>query len=103
MCRHNHHVAVDYFAVGVIAYELMIGKRPYQGKSRKEIKEQMMAKQMGIKKTEVPHGWTCEAADFVSKVLLFVFPHDFPAFATERIVFAEEACKSVRSEWTSRN
>ena len=26
MCRQNHGVAVDYFAVGVIAYECMMGK-----------------------------------------------------------------------------
>lgn len=29
MCRQNHGVAVDYFAMGVIAYECMFGKRPY--------------------------------------------------------------------------
>ena len=27
MCRQNHGVVVDYFAVGVIAYECMFGKR----------------------------------------------------------------------------
>ena len=26
MCRYNHGIAVDYFALGVIAYELMMGK-----------------------------------------------------------------------------
>lgn len=26
MCRQNHGVAVDYYAVGVIAYECMLGK-----------------------------------------------------------------------------
>ncbi len=26
MCRKNHGVAADYFAVGVIAYECMLGK-----------------------------------------------------------------------------
>ena len=31
---HNHGVAVDYFAVGVIVYECMMGKRPYLGRSR---------------------------------------------------------------------
>lgn len=39
MCRQNHGVAVDYFAVGVIAYECMLGRRPYLGKSRKEIRD----------------------------------------------------------------
>jgi hypothetical protein len=26
MCRQNHGVAVDYFAVGVMGYEFMMGK-----------------------------------------------------------------------------
>lgn len=38
MVRQNHSFAVDYYALGVIAYELMIGRRPYPGRSRPEIK-----------------------------------------------------------------
>ena len=38
MCRQNHGVAADYFAVGVIAYECMNGRRPYVGKTRSEIR-----------------------------------------------------------------
>lgn len=34
MCRQNHAVSVDYYALGVIIYECMIGKRPYVGKTR---------------------------------------------------------------------
>lgn len=34
MCRMDHSVVSDYFAVGVIAYELMLGRRPYNGRSR---------------------------------------------------------------------
>jgi len=41
MCRQNHGVAVDYFALGVVCYEFMFGKRPYTGKSRKEIRDQI--------------------------------------------------------------
>ena len=69
MCRYNHGTAVDYFALGVIAYELMLGKRPYQGKTRKDIKDQMIAKQVSVKKADIPHGWTIEAADFINKCL----------------------------------
>jgi len=29
MCRQNHGVAVDYYALGVIAYECMMGKVNY--------------------------------------------------------------------------
>jgi serine/threonine protein kinase len=39
MCRKNHGLVSDYFAVGVIAYECMQGRRPYVGRSRKEIRE----------------------------------------------------------------
>ena len=41
MCRQNHGVAVDYFALGVVCYEFMFGKRPYTGKNRKEIRDQI--------------------------------------------------------------
>ena len=39
MCRQNHGVAVDYFALGVIVYECMMGRRPYNGRNRKEIRD----------------------------------------------------------------
>ena len=48
MCRQNHGVAVDYFAMGVIAYECMFGKRPYSGKDRKEIRDHILSKQVKI-------------------------------------------------------
>ena len=69
MCRQNHGVAVDYFAIGVIGYETMFGKRPYLGKSRKEIRDHILAKQIQIKRHEVPKGWSLEAADFINKTL----------------------------------
>jgi len=69
MCRQNHGVAVDYFALGVMAYEFMMGRRPYQGRSRKEIRDQILAKQVQIKKHEIPEGWSLEAADFVNRLI----------------------------------
>ena len=39
LSRQNHSYPVDYFAVGVIAYELIVGKRPYKGRDRKSIRE----------------------------------------------------------------
>lgn len=29
MCKNNHGIAADYFAIGVIAWECMYGRRPY--------------------------------------------------------------------------
>jgi len=46
MCRVNHTTTVDYFAVGVMAYECMFGRRPYVGKSRKEIRDHILSKQV---------------------------------------------------------
>ncbi len=46
-----------------------MGKRPYQGRSRKEIREQILAKQVVIKKKEIPEGWSIEIADFINKLL----------------------------------
>ena len=46
MWRQNHGIGVDYFAVGVIAYEWMFGKRPYVGRSRKEIRDHILSKQI---------------------------------------------------------
>ena len=69
MCRQNHSYAADYFALGVIAYEFMIGKRPYTGKTRQEIKDMIFAKQVQLKRRELPAGWSLEAADFINKCL----------------------------------
>ena len=66
----KHTGSVDYFAVGVITYELMLGKRPYIGKNRREIKEQMMIKQVYLDDDSIPLGWSQEAADFINRLLL---------------------------------
>ena len=69
MCRQNHGVAVDYFALGVMCYEFMNGRRPYVGKSRKEIRDQVFEKQICLRKSDLPAGWSIEAADFINKTL----------------------------------
>ena len=45
--------SVDYFALGVIVYELMMEERPYLGKNRKRIKEQMLNIEIKLDKDEV--------------------------------------------------
>ena len=69
MCRQNHGIAVDYFAMGIIAYECMTGQRPYKGKNRKEIRDQILAKQVQLRKNDIPEGWSLEAADFINKLI----------------------------------
>jgi len=38
LMRKRYNEVSDYFAIGVMGYELMTGNRPYVGKNRKEIK-----------------------------------------------------------------
>ena len=73
----NHTGSVDYFAVGVITYELMMGRRPYSGKNRKEIKEQMMSKQIYVDEDMIPLGWSEESADFINRLMV---RKDVPGF-----------------------
>ena len=68
MCAQNHSFQVDYFALGVMAFEFMFGFRPYLGKSRKEIKDLVLSKQVQIKKQDIPDNWSIDAADFINKV-----------------------------------
>ena len=69
MCCQNHTIAVDYFALGVIGYEFMNGKRPYLGKNRKEIKTKILSTQVQVKKGMIPQGWGVESADFINRLL----------------------------------
>ena len=62
--------AVDYFALGVIVYELMMGERPYQGKNRKEIKEQMFSIEIKLDNDDLPEDWEDNnIIDFINKLL----------------------------------
>ena len=42
MFKQDHGITADYFAVGVIAYECIVGRRPYLGRSRKEIRDEIL-------------------------------------------------------------
>ncbi|CAD8122146.1 unnamed protein product [Paramecium sonneborni] len=67
MCGLEHGIPADYYSLGVIAYELMLGKRPYYGQNRKEIRDAILSKQASIKlKLE---GWSLEAVDFINKLI----------------------------------
>ena len=65
----NHSYTVDYFALGIMGYEFMLGRRPYKGRSRREIKEQMLSKKAHISLKEIPNGWSEDAADFFNQLL----------------------------------
>lgn len=67
--RKNHNKTADYFAIGVITYELMIGARPYTGSNRREIRDSVLEKQIKIKEPDLPVGWSTDVIDFINKLL----------------------------------
>lgn len=69
MCRQNHSYAADYFALGVIVYECMLGRRPYMGKTRKEIKDLILQRNVQIRPEQIPEGWSAESADFCNQLI----------------------------------
>jgi serine/threonine protein kinase len=70
MLNRNHGFAADYFALGVIAYECMVGKRPYRGKHKNQIRDKMMAEQIKAEIQEPFEDYPQEAADFINKCIL---------------------------------
>ena len=69
MLVQNHSFPSDFFALGVIGYEFMLGYRPYLGRSRKEIKDLIIYKQARINDSEIPYSWSLESGDFINKLL----------------------------------
>ena len=65
----NHSFPADFFAVGVIGYEFLMGKRPFNGKDRNEIKEQMSSKNVIISDDKIKKGWSIEATQFINQLL----------------------------------
>ena len=67
--KENLNFSVDYFSLGVVCYELMTGKIPYNGKNLEGLKKMIMANQVQIKKFNVPKGFSENSVDFVNKLI----------------------------------
>ena len=66
----NHDFCVDYYALGVIIYEILVGNRPYKGKTRKEMKEEISRKQAYVsKKILKKKKWSQDCGDFINKLI----------------------------------
>lgn len=65
----NHTYSVDYYALGIIAYEFILGYRPYMAKSKKALKEIMINTQVSINEKELPKGYSKSACDFINGLI----------------------------------
>ena len=69
LCNVNHNFSIDYYAVGIITYELMYGHRPYLGKTKHEVKQLILTRQAEIDYDDLPNGFSNETADFINKLI----------------------------------
>ena len=69
MFSQNHNCSVDYYALGVIGYELIFGKRPYTNIQRRALKQEIFAKEAQIKKHQLPEGFSEECMNFINKMI----------------------------------
>lgn len=69
MAHKDHTYSVDFYALGVIMCEFITGRRPYFGKNRQEIKEQMMARQAVVTEKIIMGKWSVEAIDFCNQLI----------------------------------
>ena len=64
----NHSFTVDFYAIGIVGYEFLIGKRPYIGKNRKEIKQLVLSKEVFIEENK-DKSWSNTCIDFINRCL----------------------------------
>ena len=66
----NHDYSVDFFALGVISYEIIMGSRPYKGKDKKELRKDIISRQAKLKENDVKTlGWSRLCLEFINGLL----------------------------------
>ena len=65
----NHSFLVDFYALGVISYELIYNDRPYHSISRKELRDEILKKQAKIKYVNLKKGFGIDCMNFINSLI----------------------------------
>lgn len=62
----NHSYTADYYSLGILAFELVTGKRPFRGKTKK-----MLRNEIQVKEPKIPESnpLSIEGKDFISRLI----------------------------------
>ena len=69
--KNTYDFSIDYFALGVITYELIFNKKPFIGKNKKEIIYQILNKNINLNENDLPEEFKGNylICDFINKLL----------------------------------
>jgi serine/threonine protein kinase len=65
----GHSMAADWWSLGVVTYELLIGRSPFQDDSESVTDEEMSCRII-TEEPYIPHDFSFSATDFISKLLV---------------------------------
>ena len=65
----RHDYRCDYYALGIVGYELMAKERPYEFNNRNEAREIILEKEAKITKKTLKSGWSKYFMDFINKLI----------------------------------
>lgn len=70
LCHQNHGPTADFFALGVICYEMLMGCRPYPARSRKELHKQVMSQQVLLRTKDLKYSSISEdGVNFINSLI----------------------------------
>ena len=67
--REPQNFVSDFFGLGIITYELIFGKRPFEGNNKDEIADNILNKNINLNENNMRKNFSKDAADFVNRLL----------------------------------